>query len=251
MISSKVERAKYGPSTVEVCFGALLSFLLGAVLAVGYLIIQPVQIGKTPAKGEPASAIVFIAGTKDGDRGKQWLRKKQLFTEGSSVEVNEDELNAWITAGTAPEPPKPAKDKKPEQPAKDKKPEQSAKDKQPDQAAPAASTSLIQFGTPNFRVANGMFQMGSEGELNLDFVGVKRPLVMQASGRFQKTAEGFAFVPDQFYLGCCPLHKLPGVAKLVLDRVLENEKIPGDLSSAWKKLADVSVEGNVLRLSVQ
>ena len=102
MSNSKIDRAKYGPGMLEVLFGAFLSLLLGAVLAVCYLIAQPVQIGKTPDKEQPTSPVVYIKGNQDEDRAKQWLRKKQLFTENSSVEVNEDELNAWITAGTVP-----------------------------------------------------------------------------------------------------------------------------------------------------
>jgi len=248
--SSKIDRAKYGPSTIEVLLGAVLSLIFGAVLALIYLIVQPVQIGNTPAKSEAASPVVYIKGTQDGDRGKQWLRKKQLFTEGSSVDVNEDELNAWITAGTAPEPPKAADGKMPDKATNGKKPDKAADGKKPDQVAPAGPTGLIQFGTPNFHISNGVFQIGCETEVNLDMVGFKQSLIMQASGRFVKTAEGFTFVADQFYIGCCPLHKLPGVGKFVFDRILANEKIPEDLSAAWKKLVDVSVEGDSLRLTI-
>jgi hypothetical protein len=239
--SSKIDRATYGPSTIEVFLGAVLSLILGAVLALIYLIAQPVQIGNIPAKGEAASPVVYIKGTQDGDRGKQWLRKKQLFTEGSSVEVNEDELNAWITAGTAPETPKPPGGKKPDKAANDKK---------PDQTASAGSAGLIQFGTPNFHISNGVFQIGCETEVNLDMLGLKQSLIVQASGRFVKTSDGFSFAADQFYIGCCPLHKLPILGKFVLDRVLANEKAPENLSSAWKKLVDVTVEGDSLKLTI-
>jgi hypothetical protein len=286
MASSKTDKPSYGPGVFEVLFGVVLSLLLGAVLAVCYLIVQPVQIGKTPAKDEPASQVTYITGTQDANRGKQWLRKKQLFTERSSVEVNEDELNAWITAGTAPEPPKAAAGKKPDQPAGGKKadqpaggrkpdqvaggkrpdqaaagkkpdqppggkkPDQAANGKKPDEAPPAAPVPLIQLGTPNFHISDGLFQIGSEAELNLDIVGFKQTLILQASGRFVKGADGFAFAPERFYVGCCPLHKLPGLSKLVLGLVLANEKIPEDLSAAWKKLAVVSVEGSSLKLTM-
>jgi len=113
MVSSKIERASYGPGIVEVFFGVLLSLLLGAVVALIYLAVQPVQMGLPPPKTDPIGPVTFIRGTQDADRGKQWLRKKQLFTEGTSVEVNEDELNEWITGGVAPEPPKAVDDKKP------------------------------------------------------------------------------------------------------------------------------------------
>jgi len=254
MVSSKIERAKYGPGVLEVILGALLSLILGAVLAVCYLILQPVQIGKTPDKEQPTSPVIYVKGGQDEDRSKQWLRKKQLFTENSSVEVNEDELNAWITAGTTPVPPKPADVKKPEQPADDKKSDPKAKDKKPEPPPtpppPAGPTETLQFGSPNFHIENGVLQIGREGELNIDMVGLKLPFVIQASGRFTKTPEGFVFVPDQFYIGCCPLHKLPGVAGFVVDRLLANEKLPDDVSAALKKLADVAVEGDTLKLTM-
>jgi hypothetical protein len=233
MASRKIDRAKYGPSTTEVFLGAMLSILLGLIFALAYLVAKPVQIAKSSAKEPVAGQTTFVRGTRDDDRGKQWLRKKQLFTEGKSVAVNEDELNAWITAGTEPEPPQPGGPKKLMQ------------------AVPPPPVGALSFGTPNFRVRNGALQIGSEGTLNLDLVDLKRPLVMRATGRFVKRDDGFTFVPDQFYLGCCPLHRLPGVAALVLDRLLENAKIPEDIAAAWKKLADVSIDENTLVLTMR
>ena len=134
MVSSKIERAKFGPSLVEVILGAVLSLLLGSAVALVFLAVQPVQVGAPETKDQAVGPVTYIMGTNDGDRGKQWLRKKQLFTEGTSVEVNEDELNAWITAGTAPEPPPAAADAK--KPAASEKKPAAADTKKP--AAPAA-----------------------------------------------------------------------------------------------------------------
>src|SRR5208283_812387 len=161
MVSRKIERAKHGPSVLEVFLGAALSLVLGVAAALVYLIVQPVQIGLPDSKAEPMGPVTYVKGTQDEDHGKQWLRKKQLFTEGTSVDLNEDELNAWITAGTEPEPPK-AADTKPPAPGKP--------------AEPAAASKLIQFGTQNFRIANKMLQIGTEGEIDLDMVGIKRSL---------------------------------------------------------------------------
>jgi hypothetical protein len=235
MVSSKIERAKHGPSMLEVLFGATLSLVLGVAAALFYLIVQPVQVGPPEPKAIPGGPVAYTKGNQDEEHGKQWLRKKQLFTEGTSVDVNEDELNAWITAGTAPEPPK-AVDAKPPVP--------------PAPADAAASAKLIQFGTPNFRIADKMLQIGSEGEIELDILGIKRPLILQASGRFEKTAGRIAFVPTQFYIGSCPLHKLPGVAVFVFDHVMADVKIPQDIAAAWKKLATVSIQENSLLLTM-
>jgi hypothetical protein len=81
-------------------------------------------------------------------------------------------------------------------------------------------------------------------------VGIKRPLIMQASGRFAKNEGKIVFVPDEFYVGCCPVHKLPGVGPFVFGRVLAKMKIPGDIAAAWKKLKDVSIEGDSMRLTM-
>jgi hypothetical protein len=249
MVTSKIDRAKYGPGMFEIFFGVLLSLLLGAVAAVVYLAMQPVQVGTPDPKVEPVGPVTYVQGTRDDDRGKQWLRKKQLFTEGTSVEVNEDELNAWITAGTNPEPPKPdVKKPAPGKPATPGKPAAPAAPTTPPPQAP--STGLVQFGTPNFRIANGVLQIGSECELDLDLIGIKRPLIMQVSGRFVKAEGKSVFVPDLFYVGSCPLHKLPGVAAFVFDRVFATNKIPEDIATAWKKLTRVSVEGNTLALTM-
>jgi hypothetical protein len=233
MASRKIDRAKYGPSTTEVFLGAMLSILLGLIFALAYLVTKPVQIAKSSAKEPVAGQTTFVRGTRDDDRGKQWLRKKQLFTEGNSVAVNEDELNAWISAGTEPERPKPNTPKK------------------LTQAIPPPPVGILSFSTPNFRIRNGTLQIGCEGTLDLEMVALKQPLVMRATGQFVKNGDGFIFVPEQFYLGCCPLHRLPGVANLVFDRLLEDVKIPGNIAAAWRKLADVSVEGSSLLLTMR
>jgi hypothetical protein len=233
MNSRKIDRAKYGPGLVEIFLGAVLSLLLGGTCALAYLMLKPVQISKPSLKEQVPGLTTYIRGTRDNDRGKQWLRKKQLFTEGNSVAVNEDELNAWISAGTEPVP------QKPDAP------------KTLTQIAAPPPVGVLSFGTPNFRIQNGVLQIGSEGTLNLEAVALKHPLVMRAAGRFVKKDDGFAFVPEQLYLGCCPLHRLPGVADLVFQHVLENMKIPEDIAAAWKKLADVSVDGSSLLLTVR
>ena len=233
MGSRKIDKAKYGPGAVEVFLGAVLSLILGGACALVYLAAKPVQIAKSSAKEPVDNQTTFVRGTRDSTRGKQWLRKKQLFTEGSSVAVNEDELNAWITAGTEPEPTK------------------SDAPKKLVQTAPPPPTGILSFGTPNFHIRNGALQIGTEGVLNLDLVSLKYPIIMRASGQFVKKDDGFTFVPDQFYLGCCPLHRLPNVANLVIDRLLENVKVPEDIAAAWKKLADVAVDGNMLLLTMR
>lgn len=268
MVSRKIEKAKYGPGIIEVIFGVVLSLLLGTVVAVVYLAMRPVQVGLPSPKTEPISPVTYIKGTENSDRDKQWLRKKQLFTEGSSVELNTDELNAWITAGMQPESPKSPVSKKPaplapatSAPLSPAVPTAAAANALKGAPAgpgakgaptpPAPSGPLLQFGPPNFRIANGVLQIGLEGELNVDMLGiVKHPIVLQASGKLDKIDGRFTFVPERFYIGCCPLHKIPGAARFVFNRILASQKIPGDIAAAWKKLYSVSIDGDSLTLTM-
>src|SRR5947209_5142065 len=107
---SKVDRAKYGPGLVEITLGALLSVILGALIAFVFLVLRPVTIVHALPKEKPANAVYYIEGSKDSAHGRQWLRKKQIFVEGGSVSVGEAELNTFV-AGNAPKQgnaPKPA-----------------------------------------------------------------------------------------------------------------------------------------------
>jgi hypothetical protein len=232
MVSRKIDKAKYGPGWGEVIVGAVLSLALGAVLAVAYLVATPVVAVKELPKQRPAGTVYYIEGSRSAENGKQWMRKKQLFTEGSSVALNEDELNAWITTETAPPPPeKPAPGQKAAPPA------------------PAAA-GLIVLGPPNFRIHDGLLQIGSKGTLNLDWFGLKHSIIVQLAGRFVKEGGVFTFEPTEFCLGSCPIHKLPGVGEFVFRRLVAKEKVPDDLAEAWKKLADVSIEENTLKLTM-
>jgi hypothetical protein len=232
MVSSKIEKALHGPSLMEVVLGVVLSLILGAALAFAYLVLKPVTIAKEMPKERIAGMVYYIEGTKDSDRGKQWMRKKQLFLDGSSVVLNEDELNAWVTAGTAPTP------------------EKGAAASKPNRSLPAPPPAMLQMDVPNFRIRNGVLQIGTKGTLNIEWFGVKRPLVVQASGRFVKRGGVFVFTADEFYIGSFAMHKFFDTDNPVLDHIISNQQIPEDYTAAWKKLTDVSVEGNTLKLSM-
>ena len=231
MASRKIDKAKYGPGWGEVIFGAVLSLVLGAALALGCLVVQPVQTVKLLPNDRPAGTVYYIEGSHNADNGKQWMRKKQLFIEGSSVALNEDELNAWIDAETAPLPPAP--------PAPGQK-----------GAKRAATAGIIELGTPSFRIDDGMLQIGSMGTLNLDWWGIKQTIIVQVAGRFVKKGGVFAFEPGQFYVGSCPVHRLLGLGGLAFNRLLAKVKAPEDIAEAWKKLSDVSIEDNTLKLTM-
>lgn len=232
MSSRKIDKAKYGPGWGEVIFGAVLSLVLGAILALGYLAVQPVLSVKELPRERPAGTVYYIEGSHNADNGKQWMRKKELFLEGSSVALNEDELNAWIASETAPPPAaKPAPGPK------------GAK-------AEAANAPIIELGTPVFRLHDGLLQIGSKGTLNLYWWGIKQTIIVQVTGRFVKKGGVFGLEPGQFYVGSCPVHRLLGLGTMLFDRLLAGVKAPEDIAGAWKKLSDVSIEDNTLKLTM-
>lgn len=86
-MSKKIDRALYGPSWVEVILGAVLSLVLGGLLATVYLVIKPVQTVKEMPKEKDIvrGAIYYIEGSNDATKGKQWTRKRQQLAAGESV----------------------------------------------------------------------------------------------------------------------------------------------------------------------
>jgi hypothetical protein len=52
------------------------------------------------------------------------------------------------------------------------------------------------------------------------------------------------------YIGSFPLHKLPGLSSQVLGYILGQVQIPEEIGTAWKKLANVTVEGSTLKLTM-
>lgn len=219
---TKVERALYGPGLTEVVVGVALSFVVGALLAAAWLVLKPVAKVNALPKDPAAGTVYYLPGATNAAKGQQWLRKRQLFAEGSSVVLTEDELNAWV-AGS-----------------------KTAADKPPAGGA-GASAPLIAAGAPNFRIRDGVFQIALPCTLNA--LGFSQAVLVQAMGGFVQEGGEFVFQPAKFYVGSCPLQDLPG-ASLLFRRFAALQEVPPEVAEAWKKLAGVSVEGDLLRLTM-
>jgi hypothetical protein len=204
-------------SWTEVILGAVLSLLLGAVLAAAFLVLQPVATRKAPPKEDEAKPgeVWFIAGTRDTARAREAAAKTQAFLSGASVVLNEDEVNAIVASGARPA------------------------------DAPAGRTAAA--GEPNFRIRDGRLQIGVP--LTFSVLGFERTVIAQVRGGFVQTGTGFALSPDEFYLGGCPLHRLPLVSGLLFSRAVASAPIPPEVAQAWSRLSDVAVEGATLRLT--
>ncbi|HEX2853147.1 MAG TPA: hypothetical protein VHO24_07915 [Opitutaceae bacterium] len=220
-----------GPSWTEVFLGAFLSLVIGATLGAAYLVLKPAVLLRGPLKEEErkAETIYYTEGSRDGNKGRQGESKRKLFAQGSSVTVNEDEINLAIPPAKAPAPPAPVPGAKPgEKPA-----------------APAATAVVA---PPNVRIREGVVQISTP--IKVSVFGFDSNVVVLARGGFVKKSSGWVFEPDTISAGSCPLDRLPVVKTLVFNKFIGSQPVPEDIATSWAKLAAVSVQGNELKLTM-
>jgi hypothetical protein len=226
-MKSKVQRQNDGPGWVEVIFGAALSLVLGVVIAAAYLVFKPVTTVKELPKVIDPHVVYFVEGTKDSSKARDLGMKRKLLLPGNTVVFNEDELNFLSV------PPAPA--------AAPKKMEL------PQPAAPAGDT--FSAGNPNFRIRKDVLQVGLP--VKVTALDMTADLVVQARGNFAKVGDTVVFQANEFYLGSCPLSRLPAARDYVINYISNHAKIPDEVVAAWKGLADAKVEGNNVRLTLR
>lgn len=228
---TKTERALRGPGLFEITLGVVLSISLGGLIAALYLVFKPVEAVKELPKEPELGAVYFLQGATDPGKARQWMRKRQMLGEGGKADIsfNEEELNAWIASVMPEAPPKPK-----------------AAAKEGDKGD--ASGLAVVMGRPNFRIRDGVLQIGVPTTINA--FGLSLSVIFQARGHFEKGADGYVFTDDELYVGSLPTHRVPGLNQLIVNRVMAAEQIPEDLSTAWRKLSLVAVEGSELHLSL-
>lgn len=224
---AKVESASQGPSLTEVILGAVLSLVLGVVLAAVYLALQPVTTGKELPKEPVAGMVYYLEGSRDSGKARQAAAKQKTLLQGGSVELSEDELNSLLTSTATPVAPAPKSG-----------------------AAAAPATTAITAETPNFRVRDGVLQIAVPVRVSVSLLGLDQKIIVQARGGFEKRGEQFVFVPSECYAGSCPLQRLPMVEGMLMKRFVAAAAVPEELAAAWRKLSDVSVQGATLRLTM-
>ncbi|MFA6960039.1 MAG: hypothetical protein WC205_04715 [Opitutaceae bacterium] len=220
--NKKIERAKNGPGLFEITFGVLLSIILGVLLAAVHLALKPVTKVTKQSDATDTGVVYFVEGASSSSKSSQWKRKRQMLTDGGSVDVSftEEELNAWM-ANVAPK---------------------------PKQGAAAASTAVLTPEHINFRIQSGVMQVGVLGKLSA--FGFDMDMVVQARGKFVPGPDGFDFEADEFYIGSLPVHAVPRLTPLVIKKVLAAQEFPEDLKTTWKQLKLVAVEDNSLHLTL-
>lgn len=202
------------PGVVGVIIGASLSIVLGALLAGVHLVFKPVEIVKAAPKEPVAGVRYFVQGGGAAAAGKAWERKKEAVATGrGEVGFAEGDLNAWAqeTFKTPPE----------------------------TQEAKKDATFLLVPGTPNLRLVGDELQLGVVTELV--YFGTITPLVFQAHGGFEQSAAGWRYAPEEVYLGCFPLHRIPALVDLVATRFGTDGKLPPEVETVLARATAIKV----------
>jgi hypothetical protein len=241
MKDKKLERALYGPGLFEVTLGAALSVMLGAVAGVAYLLFKPVETVKVMPKeaDRVAGQIYFVEGSKDTGKARQWRTKRKQLAESvpGQIAFIEDELNAWFApeAPAAKTPVKPAPGAAPETPVEAPIPDE-----------------LVTWSHPSFRIADNTVQVSCLATLNpLHLVALNVPFVVQAKGGFEKVGDEFVYAPKTLFVGSLPVHRIPGATTYLMKRARNSQALPEQGLEAWKKVANVTVEGRELKVTIQ
>ena len=236
MADRKIEKALYGPSTTEVALGAILGLAAGLLVACVYLVFKPVlQVKEMPKEKDVVrGAVYFIPGSDNTSKGKSYAAKQKALIGGAAVELSEDELNAWSTA-TFGAPAKPAA--------------APAKGAPGAPAADAGYEGIFNPGTPNFKISHGNIQIGTKCVLN--WYGVTQEVTVLTIGNFAHQGDDVVFVPQQMYLGSCPLHLIPKLGNPLMEHLVSKKKVPDEIKSAWAKVRTATIEGNTLKLSME
>lgn len=219
--NKKIERALNGPGVFEITLGVVLSITLGVLLAALHLIFKPVEVVAKPPESVESGKVYFIEGSANGNKARQWQRKRQMLADGASADVVfiEEELNAWMASAT-PKPPQGA----------------------------AAQTALVTPERVNFRIQGGVLQVGVLSKVAV--LGLTLDMVVQTRGKFVPGEGGYRFVADEFYVGSLPAHIVPGLVPMIMERIMGAQELPDDLKTTWSKLKLVAVEDNSLHLTL-
>ncbi|MCM2276171.1 MAG: hypothetical protein NDI75_15390 [Candidatus Didemnitutus sp.] len=236
MADKKIEKALYGPSTLEVALGAVLGLALGVAVACIYLVLKPVQLVKETPKEVAQGVVYYLPGKTDATKGRAWQTKQATFVSGGEIIATEEELNAWAASlgGAAPAAAPGAAPKAPAQPGAP--------------AAPADSAFLSASGL-NFRLEGERMHVSQKVLFN--YFGLTKEVILQSAGGFTRAGEGFVFQPEAVYLGSCPLHAVPGTTGALLGTLLKQQKVPDDFRAAWAKISAIAVEGGLLKVTTQ
>jgi hypothetical protein len=227
-MASKVDKALYGPSMLEVALGAILGLIAGVLACCVYLVFKPVQTVRELPK-EPVKGVVYYIPGSEGS-ARDWQNKQKRFLAGGSIKVTEAELNAWGASFAAP--PAPAKDAKAGEPAP---------------AAPAGA--FFTAGAPNFKVMGEKLQVGFK--CKVDYFGLGTEVQVVALGQFGKSGDHVEFDAESVTFGSCPLDRVPLVGPILISKLGGLHKVSDEWKAAWTKVSEVTIAGKDINVTIQ
>lgn len=218
----------------EVALGAILGLIAGVLVACVYLVFKPVsQVKEMPPEDKIVKSMVyFIPGNESSAKSRGWQAKQKqiLGSPTFTVDLVEDELNAWANTLAAPAPaPKPGA---------------------PADAPKPAGDGIFNPGKPNFKVVAGnKLQISAKCVLN--WYGLAKEVTVIATGDFTKSGDTVGFAPESLYLGSCPVQLLPSLAGPLMSHLVSRTKVPDEVRAAWTKLDSVTIDGTKLTFVAQ
>jgi len=109
---------------------------------------------------------------------------------------------------------------------------------------------LLSAGAPNFRIHDGLLQITVPMRIKSDMVFIDQIVLVQATGTFVRRGDVFVFAPKTVFVGSCPVDRIPKAVDFVMKKVFDSQPVPPEIAASWGKLADVTIEGSTLRLTM-
>lgn len=236
---------------------ALLSILLGGLLASYTLMTRPVVVVVAPPKAEDIKehTVYFHQGLYRGSSMWRASRERLLAgTPSGNIVLNENDLNNWaLTQMRNKEVLFP-----PVTPLSVQKKDTKKKPDAPKEAPPQVDFGGLigmdaKVGEPNFRFVGESLQLSVP--VNLPVVrlikGKQIVMVYQTTGDFVRTDKGFSYRPLTGAIGSLPLpdFAVGPVSKLMAALYRDTDEYKA-LSTAWNKLGSVSLQADSLVLTI-
>ncbi len=220
------ENEASGPGWGGAIVAAILSTIIGVVLAVANLIILPVASVKEipPEEEQVPKTVYFISGGDKG--GSTWKQKKTFLESGQSgtLLLLEGDLNRWAKSSFRPDP------------------------KQNEDGGLLSQITMVPE-TPNFRIADEKLQVSSQ--LVIPILGEGKKFTYQAVGSFVGDSGSNKFKAESGYIGTCPIPNIAGlpdrVYNLLASKFLQSEEYTA-LNPNWTQLSQVVIENNQIKL---
>ncbi len=204
-----------------VLIAALLTFILGTVLALVSLTTQEVRrVSELPEPERREVGVVYWVRGDAGIGNQSWQAKRRHFLNGSvqDLDLSEADLNRWSRSLLAPANASTAQ-----------------LDADADSDKPPRKPMInISFAEPDFRISDSILHAGTT--IQIPLFGKTYQVVYQIQGHFEARDEEVVFVHDGSSLGRSPVGHIPvlgtSLAKWAI-RAYGDRPESNELRSRW------------------